>query len=375
MRTYSYSKLDTYSKCPQAYKYKYEDKLRAPDTVPLILGTAIHAAIEQYLKHLIKVKRQTDITEFDRVTQEIKDALPEDVLEEFTDICERFQDSFMLSNPEMETYIEAEYAFDKDWNLVPWDSENAWFRAKIDLAQVDKENAIITDWKSNRVIPPQSAIDDSFQLDVYSLVMSLVFPKVQELDVNLYFARYSASRTSTRNLKDAVKTKAKIERMANKIETAKVFPAKVSSQCEYCEYKGLCTTFKSHLADLNIEDIATPADAQKLAKKTYLMEIALKEAKNKLKAYIDTNGPVEVEDEKIDYWPTETTSFPDSEGLVLHMISQGIPKTSIWANLKLSKTAVEKILKGKKDLQEEALAKFSKVVTSTRFEFRKITEE
>lgn len=55
----SYSSISKYVNCSANWKYKYLDKLPDPKTPNLIMGSAFHGAIEEYLKS----DKQADITE------------------------------------------------------------------------------------------------------------------------------------------------------------------------------------------------------------------------------------------------------------------------------------------------------------------------
>jgi ATP-dependent helicase/DNAse subunit B len=96
---YSYSRLNTFNNCAQAFKYKYLEDRKAPDTDPLILGTAVHAVIEEYLKGLVAGQRQTDFDLLEEIRARHVQDIPENLIEEFNNIVERFRDSFILTNP------------------------------------------------------------------------------------------------------------------------------------------------------------------------------------------------------------------------------------------------------------------------------------
>ncbi len=48
----SASRLNCWLRCPLAFRFRYQDRLKTPATPSLFLGKAVHSALELYYRHL-----------------------------------------------------------------------------------------------------------------------------------------------------------------------------------------------------------------------------------------------------------------------------------------------------------------------------------
>ena len=118
--------------------------------------------------------------------------------------------------------------------------------------------------------------------------------------------------------------------------------------------------------------MSTKGSAEKAAAVLQVAEIATKQLKKRLKEYVDTNGPLAVGDQKLDYKLTETLDL-DAEEITTILMTAGVPKDVVWSALGVTKAALEKALKGtgEKVALEKALASGTKK-PQTRFGWVKL---
>ena len=99
----SYSALNLYEQCPRRYKIERVDGRKSPDTAPLRVGSAVHAGIAAYLRHLQEENLQTDVTWTPRALEAARAGLAKESRtltaeqwEEAGEIFERFISSHMF---------------------------------------------------------------------------------------------------------------------------------------------------------------------------------------------------------------------------------------------------------------------------------------
>lgn len=242
MKQYSYSKVDTFEKCPYKYKLKYIDNLETlPDDAadnPLIVGTMVHHAIELGIKKAIEeyLMSYPIITDL-HINETIKVELVIPKVLKYLNVLEA---------------LNGKFTFEYEINLPD-------FKGLIDLLEeVSKGYYNIYDFKYS------NNIDDymmSKQLHVYKNkfekktgfeVGGLYFifiPKTmirQKKTENLYqFRKRIVETLSNMNIQvkkvefDPLKVAAYNE-LITEIEAAKEFPKCKSRLCDFCEFKDYC---------------------------------------------------------------------------------------------------------------------------------------
>jgi hypothetical protein len=94
-----------------------------------------------------------------------------------------FYQSFLEGLKSYEIYPEHKVALDRQWNPVPWDSEEAWLRSVLDLKVVQPTIIRVFDWKSGKIYP-----DHDDQKELYSLTSIAEHPAVYSVRaIHVYF--------------------------------------------------------------------------------------------------------------------------------------------------------------------------------------------
>lgn len=292
MKHASYSALNLYEQCPRRYKIERVEKRRAPDAKPLRVGSAVHAGIAAYIRHLQEDNLQTDITwadaaliEADAAMSEEGRKLTEDEWEEVGQIFQSFISSHMF-DPSCIAEVEKR-------EEIPLDGISFW--AVIDLLEVEEDQAKLRDWKSSWKVPSQAEVDRDFQLRVYAWAVHKLYG-YDEVRCDLEFVRHGAVRSVLIGPEEIEKTEKRILEGIEKIRAEKDWAPTPGSHCTYCPWSGECEA-----ADSDGED------PEALAGRILVLEAQLKEAQGKLKEYCVENGPVVVGGEQFSYF--------DSHGL------------------------------------------------------------
>lgn len=370
---YSYSRLDMFDKCPKAFEFKFIQKMKEPISPALILGDKFHQVAAKYNTALKASGHETNLELLKKIGESIAD-IPDDLYTELQDMVKTYGDYYALEAGGKDISIEDELALNQNWNRVDWMDADVLFRMKVDLRFISDGKVVIRDFKTDRFLPPKSYIEKSFQLDIYAFGAALLYPEATEFVVQLDYVRHQVRREAVIAKDDIAGIKANILAKIDKIENTKEFKPRLSSQCDWCGFKGVCPVFQSHIKTLNVIDIKTEDDARILAEKVFTAEHFIDDAKDKLKAWIENNRAIDINDERLDFHKSERISFPDVEQVISVLIQHGVDKAKIYDSLNLPQTAIKKLLKGNRDAIDDIFARYSVKDASTRFGFQKMKE-
>ena len=316
MRT-SYSAIETYRQCPQKFKFAVIDKIKAPKSVELVFGTSVHDALEFMFSRNPLYPTLDEVlnrfsTEWRASAPKVSPELTPEHQMTYEESGKKLIKDFFKKNPPWQyTVLDTESRFEI---LIPDPSnEKTHILAGI-IDRIDKiaEGAYeIIDYKTNRKLPTQDAVNSNLQLSLYHMAILKKWPelKPENIRLSLYFLKHNEKISSTRTREDIVATSEAILETIRSIEQATVeniFPPQVSPLCASCPYKKICPAWR-HM--YKSEDVAPPPPDEKAlesALKEYFViketekaeSLRLKELQVVIKSYMDTHGVERVFDER-----------------------------------------------------------------------------
>lgn len=165
LTAWSYSRHDTYDKCPHQALHKFILKTRTdqPEGKPLVRGRRIHEEAESYVDAQRKPRK-----------------MPKDL--------ENFEDEFLqLRNlkKKHEVFTEQQWAFDANWKATDWYADNAWCRVKTDVAVLMRfgdEYVRVIDHKTGKIRTGYEK-----QLELYALGAFAKYDWAQTVNAELWF--------------------------------------------------------------------------------------------------------------------------------------------------------------------------------------------
>ena len=225
IKTASHSRLMDFESCNFKAKLKYIDKIPEPER-PLPpgksehandRGTRIHTAAEMFVKGGIELisELNTFKTEFLKLRELYK---------------------------QKQVSLEGDWAVDKDWNPVAWQSADVWNRAKLDaFVRLSKTRAVIIDFKSGRRFGNE--VKHAEQGQLYQLMAFMRFPELEEITVEFWYVDLddimSMAYTKPQGLRYIRNFNTRIIKMLS----AETFPASRNKfACKYCPYNGNACT-------------------------------------------------------------------------------------------------------------------------------------
>lgn len=234
-QVFSYSRLKLFEGCPFRWYLKYVENHEEGDSMPLMLGKAVHKAIEEKL--LGKSDKEALLQGWKEVDYYAIDLVEYETL---------FQRANVVRGDALRPNTEVEKHF-----TLPLNGEGSpKLQGFIDMVQQVFGTYSFTDWKSNRLkYEPM----DNMQLALYAWALSIIY-NVPQVTGTLFFLRFFKD-----NVKSQLFTKVEMEEarswaldLANEIQAnlekhflqhmplEECFPAKGNPGCSNCPFAIRC---------------------------------------------------------------------------------------------------------------------------------------
>jgi DNA helicase-2/ATP-dependent DNA helicase PcrA len=234
-KTFSYSQLKAYEKCPKQYKYMFIWR------VPVLsgrhtysFGTSVHNTLKAFYTsvkqgykptktHLMKLYEENWIDDWYDSRQHMLERKKAGklMLEEY------FKTNKIIKTP---VFLE------KGFNLKIGEYSFRGFIDRVD--SLDKDSVEIIDYKTGKKPARKTEIDHE-QLMIYHIAMQEVF-KMKPALLSLYFLDGNAKYSFTATVKDIEDLKAKIIESIKEIEKGDFTPAPTVYKCATCDFREIC---------------------------------------------------------------------------------------------------------------------------------------
>lgn len=230
----SWSRYNTYLECNARYGYKYVQKEKEPTGAPLILGKAIHEAMESVIKYNV-----TDETEAIGFYLMAIDKNKSDIPITAVEIEEgRDQVVNTLTNINLVTHgsVSNVKGIETGFKYI---IGRGLFLGFIDLITVgeDEHGSFINviDFKSNKT---KYSVKGSGQMKLYTLIVKSLFPDMR-VKASLYWTRHSKMATYQFSQEELDKFVQETEDNVIKIINDREFkPNAQMIKCVYCQFAG-----------------------------------------------------------------------------------------------------------------------------------------
>jgi len=309
MPVYSFSQIQTYLQCPLKYKFRYVDKIvpEFEENLHLILGTEVHWALEWLYNQVnnFKIPSYKELEDFFIVNFNEK--------AEKIDVEEKQKKEFLTRwKYYLKNFHKKHYPF-KDIKVV-WTEihlyidldDNVKFQGFIDRLDKKWDNFILTDYKTNKNLPPEDKKLYEEQLTLYALWVKQKYWKYfKKVFWNLEYLHFDLQDFWEITDENIEKIRQKYYLLTKEIETKKAeyalwneeaFPVNETSNCKFCDYKELCPLFAHFYGkvkdfELSSNSIKTMIDEYvKLSKQKSEIEKQIKQNKEILENYAKKNN-------------------------------------------------------------------------------------
>jgi len=203
MKSWSFTKLLNFEKCPHMVTFPY----RAADNEHTSRGTEVHNTIEQAIKNKTP--------------------------------CE-YDGKFPIQQvAELPNFTEPKWGFDKDWRVTEY--YDAWCKLKPDLVYFLNDIMVVVDYKTGK--KDGNELKHRQQLHLYAIGASLEAPaQIQYIRLELWYIDLGEIITvSSQNINTVLGKAARWKERALKMTEATEFPAKPNkSNCRFCWENDRC---------------------------------------------------------------------------------------------------------------------------------------
>jgi len=264
-KKFSPSKLDCYKECPKRYQYRYVDRIsRARKTGATVLGTSVHSALEFLYERLRAGARPS----LEDVLAEGDAAFARDWDETVSHLGDVPKEDWgRLVGECVRRYYEAHSPFKEDSTVavearVGFPIEVAGYEYRIEgfvdrLAVAGDGLFEIHDYKTAKSLPPQSKLDEDWQLALYEIAVRTQWPSARSVTLKWHYVRHGQTLTSTRTPEQLARLKGEVAELIQAIKRDREFRPQRGFLCDWCEYRDLCPEFA------HVEKIAAMKPAER----------------------------------------------------------------------------------------------------------------
>jgi DNA helicase-2/ATP-dependent DNA helicase PcrA len=234
----SYRRLDDYITCPRKYKYIHILRVPIMRYPPVIYGSAIHNAIQEYFRNK-KNGRKVSLEDLFRVFESSW------VSEGF--LSREHEERRLRAGKEtLERFFEAEEKIGRIPTKVeePFNFPlgNMRIKGRWDLVEIEKGKVTVIDFKTSQVKDQKEATrktKNSFQLSIYALAYREVKGEIPE-KVELHFVESGLVGQARKSEEELEETIAGIEEAAKGIRSRHYEAKPAYFSCRWCPYQEIC---------------------------------------------------------------------------------------------------------------------------------------
>ncbi|MFA7329818.1 MAG: PD-(D/E)XK nuclease family protein [Candidatus Delongbacteria bacterium] len=282
---WSFSRLDTYARCPLAYKARYLDpQIYGADYIkplpdpsgPAVLGTLCHRTLElagQTLKqarHMGRLFRQQGLI-LDCLNQAFQekpekgDVIPtgqvladaQAILVEYLKTGDFYADQILGLEWPFDFVIEDPLG---DIRIIGF----------IDRLEMTPEGVVrLKDYKTNRMLYAKDELRQSLQASIYEIAVrdseALAVTPDTPVDFEFVLLRHGLSQRTTRSESDLQLAVHQITTLVHRCEGSRTFPAHLNKYCAYCDHKTRCSLWREVVARGLPQAFVTPSDLSAIA--------------------------------------------------------------------------------------------------------------
>lgn len=259
MPVYSFSQIRVFEQCPLKYRYQYLDKIKTekePQSPHLLLGNAVHRALERLYKQLNQFQSPSEqalvdvfMTYREREIDRDEMIFPQDVSEDI--FTTRWVAYLRAYRQKYAPFGDVKVVM-TEWRIVFSldDTKQLKFRGVIDRLDKEWSTFIINDYKTNKHLPQADQDMYKEQLTLYALgVQQKYGAYYDQLKARLHYLHFdlvdeweidAALMTSVTDKYTATVREIEDRRFHHNMGDHTRFPATENSSCKRCPYMSIC---------------------------------------------------------------------------------------------------------------------------------------
>ena len=346
----SYSRLSRFEQCPLAFRLNYIDKLQAEPGIPLRFGKLIHAVLEVLVREHMEAERTAPLTE-ERALELYQQAW---AAEEMAGI-ELFQEGVEMLQAFVRDQGELDHkdvlAIEKEFRLKVGRFTVLGFIDRVDW--VDDSTVEVCDYKTNRMLFTRDEVDSSLQMSLYHLAARQIWPWAKNVRLTFHMLRHGIRMRSERTPEQLQAALAYVETMGEATESASEFPARLNTNCVWCDFKQHCPAYaealkgKREVICQDLEDLeAVAREREEVAHLAKVLYARKRELEDVLKVHLQDQDELVLGGVKYRMFNTTRVDHPFEPTLKVLQEATGLGRAELVARLAaIDKKALDGLLK------------------------------
>lgn len=351
----SYSRLSRFETCPLSYRLHYIEKKQAEPGLPLRFGKTIHAVLERLIKEVVDDERTGPLSE-ERAIELYREAWGAerltgmDVFAEGLAILRRF-----IAEQGVVDHRDV-LAIEKEFRLPVGPFEVLGFIDRVDW--LDDETVEVIDYKTNHQLFTRDEVDTSLQMSLYEVAVRRLWPWAKKVKLTFWMLRHGVRQVTTRTEEQLADALAYVETLGRQTETATEYPARLNTNCSYCDHRKQCPAYADALKgkrEFIVEDLAdlegVAREREEVARLAKALYARKEELEDILKAQLKERDELVLGGVRYRMFATTSLDYPLEPTLSLLADATGLSRDEVLGKLgSIDKKALDALLKslGKK---------------------------
>lgn len=351
----SYSRLSRFETCPLSYRLHYIEKKQAEPGLPLRFGKTIHAVLERLIKEVVDDERTGPLSE-QRAIELYREAWGAerltgmDVFAEGLAILRRF-----IAEQGVVDHRDV-LAIEKEFRLPVGPFEVLGFIDRVDW--IDDETVEVIDYKTNHQLFTRDEVDTSLQMSLYEVAVRRLWPWAKKVKLTFWMLRHGVRQQTTRTEEQLADALAYVETLGRQTENATEYPARLNTNCSYCDHRKQCPAYAEALKgkrEFIVEDLAdlegVAREREEVARLAKALYARKEELEDILKAQLKERDELVLGGVRYRMFATTSLDYPLEPTLSLLADATGVSRDEVLGKLgAIDKKALDALLKslGKK---------------------------
>ena len=351
----SYSRLSRFETCPLSYRLHYIEKQQAEPGLPLRFGKTIHAVLERLIKEVVDDERTGTLSE-ERAIELYREAWGAerltgmDVFAEGLAILRRF-----IAEQGVVDHRDV-LAIEKEFRLPVGPFEVLGFIDRVDW--IDDETVEVIDYKTNHQLFTRDEVDTSLQMSLYEVAVRRLWPWAKKVKLTFWMLRHGVRQQTTRTEEQLADALAYVETLGRQTETATEYPARLNTNCSYCDHRKQCPAYAEALKgkrEFIVEDLAdlegVAREREEVARLAKALYARKEELEDILKAQLKERDELVLGGVRYRMFATTSLDYPLEPTLSLLADATGLSRDEVLGKLgAIDKKSLDALLKslGKK---------------------------
>jgi putative RecB family exonuclease len=346
----SYSRLSRFETCPLSYRLHYIEKKQAEPGLPLRFGKTIHAVLERLIKEVVDDERTGPLSE-ERAIELYREAWGAeqltgmDVFAEGLAILRRFiADQGVVDHRDV-------LAIEKEFRLPVGPFEVLGFIDRVDW--IDDETVEVIDYKTNHQLFTRDEVDTSLQMSLYEVAVRRLWPWAKKVKLTFWMLRHGVRQETTRTEEQLADALAYVETLGRQTETATEYPARLNTNCSYCDHRKQCPAYADALKgkrEFIVEDLAdlegVAREREEVARLAKALYARKEELEDILKAQLKERDELVLGGVRYRMFATTSLDYPLEPTLSLLADATGLSRDEVLGKLgAIDKKALDALLK------------------------------